>query len=128
MVQGPYLLDAIRRTVVLKSLHDVCSCRGWTLLAAHVRTNHVHVVTTADNKPEHVMNALKAYSSRSLNHLALDWPERRRWARHGSTRYLWTRDSIAAAIRYVVYEQGEALAVFEMAVAGAYRDGSRSAP
>jgi len=120
MVQTPYLLDTIRRPVVLKSLHDVCSHRGWTLLAAHIRTNHLYVVITADKKPEHVMNALKAHSSRSLNKLALDWPERRRWARHSSTRYLWTQDSVAAAIHCVVYEQGEALAVFEMAVAGGY--------
>src|ERR1700733_9375120 len=55
------------QTVVLKSLREACSCRGWTLLAAHVRTNHVHVVTTANCKPEQVMTALKAYGSRALN-------------------------------------------------------------
>ena len=80
MTHQPYLLDEIRRQEVLKSLQEVCSYRGWTLLAAHVRTNHVHVVATADRKPEHVMNALKAYSSGYLNHCALDSPDRRRWA------------------------------------------------
>ena len=93
---------------MLKSLQETCFCRGWTLLAAHVRTNHVYVVTTATCKPEQVMNAMKAYSSR-----ALDGPGRRRWARHGSTRYLWTGDAIQAAIQYVVREQGESMAVFE---------------
>ncbi len=114
MTQQPYLLDAVRRQVVLKSLQEVCSCRGWILLAAHVRTNHVHVVTTANCKPEHVMTAMKAYGSRALNKYALDNPDRRRWARHGSTRYLWTRDAVLSAIQYVVREQGESMAVFEM--------------
>jgi len=113
MTQEPYLLDATRQRVVLRSLHEVCSCRGWTLLAAHVRTNHVHLVATAGCKPEPVLNALKAYSSRALNHLRLDRPNRRRWARHGSTRYLWTSAAVSAAIHYVVREQGDAMAVFE---------------
>ena len=117
MTQEPYVLDATRRQLVLRSLQEVCSCRGWTLLAAHVRTNHVRLVTTADCKPEPVLNALKAYSSRALNHLALDSPNRRRWARHGSTRYLWTSAGFSAAIQYVVREQGDATAVFEMPAA-----------
>ena len=45
------------------------------------------------------------------------WPNRRRWARHGSTRYLWTSTAASAAIHYVVREQGDAMAVFEMPAA-----------
>jgi hypothetical protein len=48
-----------------------------------------------------------------LNDRGLDAPDRRRWARHGSTRYLWTRESVLAAIYYVVHEQGAAMAVYE---------------
>jgi REP element-mobilizing transposase RayT len=117
MSQEPYLLDATRQRLVLSSLQEVCSCRGWTLLAAHVRTNHVHLVATAGCKPELVLNALKAYSSRALNHLALDSPNCRRWARHGSTRCLWTSAAVSTAIDYVVREQGDAMAVFEMPAA-----------
>jgi REP element-mobilizing transposase RayT len=113
MTQPHNLMDAARRRVVLDSLQEVCSCRSWNLLAAHVRTNHVHVVTTAGCPPVRVMIAMKAYSSRALNESAQDCPERCRWARHASTRYLWTRDSVRAAIEYVVREQGESMAVFE---------------
>jgi len=60
-----------------------------------------------------MMVAMKAYSSRALNKLGADIPGRRRWARHGSTRYLWTKESIRAAVRYVVDEQGLAMAVYE---------------
>jgi REP element-mobilizing transposase RayT len=113
MIQEPYLLDPVRRRVVLKSLQEVSYHRGWMLVAAHVRTNHIHVVITGNCKPEGILIAMKAYSSRALNRCELDSTERRRWARHGSTRYLWTGDAVQAAIRYVVHEQGEPMGVFE---------------
>jgi len=114
MSQEPYVLDATRRQLVLGSLQEVCSCRGWRLLAAHVRTNHVHMVVGAGCKPELVMNAVKAYSSRVLNRVGQDGSKRRRWARHGSTRYLWASAAVSAAIEYVVRGQGEPMALYEM--------------
>src|ERR1700683_2917807 len=124
MVQEPYLLYTVRQQVVLKSIHEVCSCRGWTMLAAHVRTNHIHTIITANCRPEQVLIAMKAYSSRALNESELDDSDRRRWARHGSTRYFWTGDAVRAAIHYVVSEQGEPMAVFEMPSAPAPRSRS----
>jgi len=101
MDQVPYFLDKDRRATVLDALHEVCSHRRWSLWAAHVRTNHVHVIVEADVRPENVMNALKSYASRNLNRLGIDGPERRRWARHGSTRWLWKDEDVQDAIRYV---------------------------
>jgi REP element-mobilizing transposase RayT len=113
MPEALYALDEIRRQIVLDSVCGVCRFRGWRLLAAHIRTNHVHIVVTSESKPEPVMVAMKAYSSRALNQRGIDTPGLRRWARHGSTRYLWTTEPIRAAIRYVVDEQGSAMAVYE---------------
>jgi hypothetical protein len=59
------------------------------------------------------MNDLKSYASRCLNRIGLDEPGRKRWARHGSTRWLWKPEDVSAAIRYVVDEQGHPMAVFE---------------
>lgn len=59
------------------------------------------------------MNDFKAYASRRLSEAGLDGRDRKRWARHGSTRYLWKPEHVEAAIRYVVYEQGEPMAVYE---------------
>jgi REP element-mobilizing transposase RayT len=84
----------------------------WVLLAAHVRTNHVHVVVEANIRPEMAMNAFKAYASRSLNRLGSDEPDRKRWARHGSTRWLWKDEDVQAAIQYVVSIQGEPMEVY----------------
>jgi hypothetical protein len=58
------------------------------------------------------MNDLKAYLSWSLNKTGLDQPWRKRWARHGSTRWLWDAEDVSAAIRYVVEGQGRPMAVF----------------
>src|ERR1017187_6985192 len=82
MEQLPYFLDRDRRVTVLDALREVCLHRGWRIWAAHVRTNHVHVVVDADVRPEKVMNAFKSYASRGLNRLGIDGPDRRRWARH----------------------------------------------
>jgi REP element-mobilizing transposase RayT len=49
--------------MVLNSMQQVCSHRDWILLAAHVRTNHVHVVVTTGDTAEQVMNTLKSYAS-----------------------------------------------------------------
>jgi len=82
------------------------------MLVAHVRSNHVHVVVDAPDRPEKVLNALKAYASRRLNKAGLDGGERRRWSRHGSTRYLWNRKQVEEAIAYVTEDQGEPMALY----------------
>jgi REP element-mobilizing transposase RayT len=113
MVQPPYSMDKSRRQVVLESLVERCSNRSWTLLAGHVRTNHVHLVIEADPRPERVMNDLKSFASRRLNEMGFDGADRKRWARHGSTRWLWKREAVSAAIQYVIDQQGEKMAVYE---------------
>ena len=97
---------------VLDALREVCLHRGWSLWAAHVRTNHVHVVVEADVRPEKVMNAFKSYASRGLKRLEIDGPDRKRWARHGSMRWLWKDEDVQEAIRYVVSGQGEPMEVY----------------
>jgi hypothetical protein len=59
------------------------------------------------------MTDFKAYASRWLNRLRLDEPNRKRWTRHGSTRWLWKPQHVSAAVQYVVAEQGDPMAVFE---------------
>ncbi len=55
MDQPPYFLDQVRRKAVLDALREVCLHQGWSLWAAHVRTNHVHVIVEADVRPEKVI-------------------------------------------------------------------------
>lgn len=111
--EQPYSIQAERREIVLDAIKEACRHRGWKLYAAHVRTTHVHVVVKGDARPEAVMNALKAYSSRALNRCGLEAGVRIRWARHGSTRWLWDTKCFLAAVEYVVRDQGETMAVYE---------------
>ncbi|MFN0172969.1 MAG: transposase [Bryobacteraceae bacterium] len=112
MAQTRYLLDLVRAHAVVDAILETCSFRGWNLLAAHARTTHVHTVVEAEAAPEIVMNTLKSYASRRLNISFEESRETRRWLRHGRTRYLWTRDDISSAIRYVVEEQGASFALW----------------
>lgn len=110
MNQRPYNLDEPRRSAVLSALLDRANRRGWSILAAHVRSTHVHLVIEADATPERVMNDLKSYGSRVLNQSGFDTPDRQRWARHGSTRWLRDHEAIEYAIRYVLEKQGDPMA------------------
>jgi hypothetical protein len=83
MDQAPYHLDQIRRDAVLEAIQEVCGHRGSRLPAAHARSNHVHAVVNAGVPPERVMSDFKAYSSRRLNKMRLDQPNRKRRAHHG---------------------------------------------
>ena len=112
MDQRPYGLDKSRRETVLAALRERCTERHWSLLAALVRTNHVHIIVEAETRPERVMNDLKSFASRCLNRRGLDEHTRKRWARHGSSRWWWRPENVSAAIRYVVEGQGEPMAVF----------------
>ncbi len=112
MRQPAYELDRSRREIVLSSILEVCRFRGWKLWAAHVRTNHVHVVITARQLPERVMTDLKAYASRRLRESTGESADRDRWTQHGSTRWINDEEGLIHAIEYVLNGQGEPISRF----------------
>ena len=61
MREQPFRMDDGDRRLVLGALAEVCGFRGWGLVAAHVRTNHVHVVVEAEVRPERVMEIGRAH-------------------------------------------------------------------
>jgi len=101
------VLDAASRTCVENTIRDVAEHRAWEIQALSVQTNHVHLVVTAEAAPEKVMSDLKAYATRRLREENLVPPATPIWSSHGSTRYLKTSDSLAAACRYVVESQAD---------------------
>ena len=66
-----YSMDEVSREIVKNAINEVCLHRGWLMHAVHVRTTHVHVVVSADQKAERVMRDFKAYSTRALNSAGL---------------------------------------------------------
>ena len=109
MTEERYILDENRRRLVLKSMRQVCEHREWDLIAVHIRTTHVHVVVGTGTAPTKILHDFKAYATRSLNQFE---SSRRRWTRHGSTRYLWTPSDVDTAADYVVRRQGDPLEVY----------------
>jgi REP element-mobilizing transposase RayT len=108
--EPPYRLDAPRRQVTLNAIREIARRKGWALHAVHVRSNHVHLVLTADGPPERVMNDLKTAASRRLNQAYPAEDGCGRWTRHGSTLYLWTEEAVAQKVCYVLDGQGEPMA------------------
>jgi REP element-mobilizing transposase RayT len=112
MKQRPYALDLVRADVVLEAVQQVCLFRDWGLIAAHVRTTHVHLVVDRPRDPDRAIADFKSYSSRALTKAGFDSADRKRWARGGSTRPLGTNQAAWAAVKYVVEEQGDPMAVY----------------
>jgi REP element-mobilizing transposase RayT len=113
MHQPPYQMDEPRRRAVLEAIIDRCALQDWGLVAAHIRSNHVHVIVQGKDSAEFVMTRLKTAASRRLNELGFEDRTRKRWARHGSTRMLFTEASVQHAVRYVLEGQGEAMSAFQ---------------
>jgi hypothetical protein len=113
MRQEPYVLDEVRRRIVLRTIQEVAAHRGWNLGAVHVRSTHVHVVITASCRPEKVMIDLKAWCSRRLREACKETADRDRWTQHGSTRYLNDEESFVAAVKYVLDNQGDPMELYD---------------
>ena len=71
MDQPAYHMDQTRRDAVLQAIQEVCGHRGWNLLAAHVRSHHLHTAVEAEAEPERVMHGFKIYASRRLTRMSL---------------------------------------------------------
>ncbi len=107
MTEQACRLDREQRTIVEKQIEETCRIRGWKLHAVNCRTNHLHIVVTAEQHPDQVRNQLKAWCTRRLKDLEIKRcvrePIRENWwAERGSKRYVNDEDSLEAAIVYVL--------------------------
>lgn len=115
MMRHPlYSLDRVWCEAVMEAIRRGSQHLEWGILAAQVRSTYLQIVVEATERPELVMNACKSYASKRLNELRLDAPGQKRWTRHGSTRWLNQPSHIAAAITYVLEEQGEPMSVHRL--------------
>lgn len=103
--QDPVILSPSERTIVENAVKEVCERRRYDLKAVNARTNHVHVVVSADTMPERIADAFKAYSTLKLREVGLR--SERIWSHGRSRKYLWKPRHVEAAIHYVLFEQGD---------------------
>ena len=109
----PLILGTRQRKSVDAAIRETCTIRKWSLLALNVRTNHVHTVVTANRLPALVLNAFKANATRQLRADGLWQHSFSPWADKGSKRRLWTNQSVARAVDYVLNGQGDMLPDFD---------------
>jgi REP element-mobilizing transposase RayT len=108
------VLTREQREAVEQAIRENCRIRGWHLHAVNVRSNHVHVVLTADRSREEARDQLKSTSSRCLSDLAgLTTPVARKagrkrwWTEGGDTEAIWDDCYLQNAIQYVQEMQGD---------------------
>jgi REP element-mobilizing transposase RayT len=107
MDHPPFLLNDQMRIVVDSAIRELCDQRPFLLQAGNVRTNHAHVVLSAAQKPERIVDALKANSTKFLRTAGLIDSETKVWSRGRSNRYLWKPRHVQAAVEYTLYGQGD---------------------
>ena len=108
----PYHLDCERRRIVGNAFRLLCQERGWDLISYHLRNDHIHLVVGASVERERLLSDLKGEASHQLNLANLDRQLGTRWTRGGSTVYLWTPESVAEAVDYVLNQQGPPMEIY----------------
>ena len=108
MTEDACVLDDEQRRVVETTIVDHCRIRGWRLHVVNCRTNHVHVVVTANREPKVVREQFMAWCTRKLKELeraragdAIAVVREKWWTERGSDRCLGDEESLEAAILYV---------------------------
>jgi REP element-mobilizing transposase RayT len=102
-------LDARQRTAVEEAIRETCKVRRWEFWATNVRTTHIHTVVSAKCKPEQILIAFKANSTRKMRERGCWSQAESPWVERGSKKYLWTESDVINAVTYVEYDQGEPL-------------------
>ncbi len=103
----PTSLNERQRSSVERTIEESCAFRRWALLAVNARTDHVHRVVTAPEKPERVINVLKSRCTPELWAALIDMAASP-GSRHGSTVYLWDEQQVSGACDYVVHGKDKA--------------------
>ena len=107
-----FLLNAMQRKTVLQSIIDTCRFANWHLHAAHVRSNHMHIVLQTQKEPEQAMVSIKAYATRYLKKQNPELTRKKFWSLGESTGYIFRPEFISAAVRYTLEDQGEPMAFY----------------
>lgn len=95
------LLSPECRRTVEDACREHCEFRGWHVFAVSARTNHVHVVVAANEKPQKLRDQLKANCTRRLRKQETPLIVERTWTRGGDCSILDGDEEIEAAIFYV---------------------------
>jgi len=107
----PIRLTRAQAEAILAQLLDTARYRGWTIVAASVMHNHLHILVTVpgDPAPSTLLQTFKSWASRALNDRWGKPPCETWWTRKGSKRKVTGEGGVCAGCRYV-YNQPNWLA------------------
>lgn len=105
MTDSAVTLDMPQRLLVEEVIGKHCEIRGWTLHAVQCRSNHVHVVVSANDRAIQVpREQFKSWSTRKLKENA-GTDRRQWWSERGWDVYLDDERGVHDAVRYVAEGQ-----------------------
>jgi REP element-mobilizing transposase RayT len=104
MKEAEFRLSLEQRNIVEQTIRKHCEIRNWTLDAVNARSNHIHLVVTANGySPEDVRNQLKAWCTRAIKNTALI--RQRFWTEGADCEKLYDEAELEAAVIYVLEAQ-----------------------
>ena len=95
------LLNEAQRGRVEAVCREHARIRGWTLLAVRSRSNHVHLVVTADKGPELVRDQFKANATRVLRQAPDAITGDKTWTRGGDCELVVGDESLHRVVQYI---------------------------
>ena len=107
MTEDACRLDKVQRELVESTIARHCEIRHWELHAVNCRSNHVHVVVSANLSPKEIQRQFKMWCTMRLKESlrAARIPEEQIrenwWAERGSRRWINHETSLEAAVVYV---------------------------
>ena len=110
--EDKYLMNAEQRATVLKSIVSTCQFADWRLYAAHVRTNHVHIIVKAPKDPKKIAVSFKAYATRYLKQQFPELHREKFWSSGAATEHLFDSNNLFRTMQYVIEDQGRKMALY----------------
>jgi REP element-mobilizing transposase RayT len=107
MKRSKVILNHEQRKFMKELIEEECCFRGYKLHALNVRSNHVHLVVSAEIAPEKLTDRIKAFITRRFRESGFISTKEKLWSRGRSRQYLWKERDVGRAIAYVVYDQGD---------------------
>ena len=111
--EAEFILTNKQQEIVLTSICKTSAYFNWSLIAAHVRTNHIHALVRSTINKEKTLAKLKAYATQALK---TEFPElhsrKKFWSTHGSTKLIWHEEAVFPVMHYIIAEQGKPTALY----------------
>ena len=105
MTENPVLLNEAQRLRVEAVCRKHATFRGWVLHAVSARSNHVHLVVSADKKPEIVRDQFKANATRVLREEPGAITNETVWTRGGDCEIVDGEENLERVVQYVTEAQ-----------------------